>query len=57
MATVEEQINSQIANIERSTGRSMAEWIEIVRASGLEKHRRRWRCSRRSMAWVMATPT
>ena len=38
MASVEEQINNQIANIERSTGRSLAEWIEIVRASGLEKH-------------------
>ena len=38
MSTVEEQIASQIANIERSTGRSMAEWIEIVHASGLEKH-------------------
>jgi hypothetical protein len=38
MSTIEEQIASQIANIERSTGRSMAEWIEIVRASGLEKH-------------------
>ena len=38
MATIEEQINSQIANIERSTGRLMAEWIEIVRSAGLTKH-------------------
>ena len=38
MASVEDQINNQIANIERSTGRSLAEWIEIVRASGLAKH-------------------
>ena len=38
MSTVEEQIAKQVANIERSTGRSLAEWIEIVRASGLEKH-------------------
>jgi predicted transport protein len=38
MPSIEEQIASQIANIERSTGRSLAEWIEIVRASGLEKH-------------------
>jgi predicted transport protein len=38
MSTVEEQIASQEANIERTTGRSMAEWIEVVRASGLEKH-------------------
>ena len=38
MTTIEEQLASQIANIERTTGRSMAEWIEVVRASGLEKH-------------------
>ena len=38
MATVEDQLRNQIANIERSTGRSLAEWIGIVRASGLEKH-------------------
>lgn len=38
MASVEEQTNNQIANIERSTGRSLAEWIETVRASGLAKH-------------------
>ena len=38
MASVEEQTRNQIANIESSTGRSLAEWIEIVRASGIEKH-------------------
>lgn len=38
MSTVDEQIASQEANIERTTGRSVAEWIEVVRASGLEKH-------------------
>jgi hypothetical protein len=38
MASVEEQIATQEANIERSTGRSMAEWFAIVHASGLEKH-------------------
>jgi hypothetical protein len=38
MSSVEEQIANQLANIEASTGRSVAEWIEIVRASGLEKH-------------------
>jgi len=38
MPTVEEQIQTQVANIERSTGRGLAEWIGIVRASGLEKH-------------------
>jgi hypothetical protein len=27
-----------VANLERTTGRSLAEWIELVRASGLAKH-------------------
>lgn len=38
MSSVEEQIANQMANIEKSTGRSLAEWIELVRASGLAKH-------------------
>jgi predicted transport protein len=38
MSTVDEQIANQIANIEKTSGKSLAEWIEIVRASGLEKH-------------------
>ncbi len=38
MPSIDEQINSQIANIERSTGRSLADWIQVVRTSGLEKH-------------------
>jgi predicted transport protein len=38
MASIDEQIRNQIANIEASTGRSLAEWIEVVRASGIEKH-------------------
>lgn len=38
MSTVDEQIATQIANLERSSGRSLAEWMEIVRASGIEKH-------------------
>ncbi len=38
MSTVDEQIANQIANLEKSTGRSLAEWMEIVRASGIEKH-------------------
>jgi predicted transport protein len=38
MSTLDEQIANQIANIERSTGQSLSEWIEVVRASGLEKH-------------------
>jgi predicted transport protein len=38
MPNVDEQIATQIANIERTTGRSLAEWIETVQASGLAKH-------------------
>ena len=38
MPSIEDQLRTQIANIEASTGRSMAEWIGIVRASGIEKH-------------------
>lgn len=38
MSSIDEQIANQVANIERSTGRSLADWIEIVRASGLDKH-------------------
>jgi len=38
MSSVDEQIANQVANIERSTGRSLADWIDIIRASGLEKH-------------------
>lgn len=38
MSSLDEQLANQIANIERATGRSLAEWIEVVRASGLEKH-------------------
>ena len=38
MASVEEQLRNQIANIERSSGRSLADWFGVVRASGIEKH-------------------
>ncbi|HET7521555.1 MAG TPA: DUF4287 domain-containing protein [Candidatus Limnocylindria bacterium] len=38
MATLDDATRTQIANIERSTGRSLDEWIALVRASGLEKH-------------------
>ena len=38
MAPLEDATRSQIANIERSTGRSLAEWVAVVRASGLQKH-------------------
>jgi predicted transport protein len=38
MASIDEQVANQIANIERTSGRSLAEWIEIVHRSGLDKH-------------------
>lgn len=38
MTSLEQQTANQIANLERNTGKSMGEWIEIVRASGIEKH-------------------
>ena len=38
MATLDDAARTQIANIERSTGRSLAEWVALVRASGLQKH-------------------
>jgi predicted transport protein len=38
MSTIEEQVANQVANLEKSSGKSLAEWIEIVRASGIEKH-------------------
>lgn len=38
MATVDDAIQTQIRNIEQSTGRSMAEWGTLVSASGKSKH-------------------
>jgi predicted transport protein len=38
MPTVDEQLQTQIANIERSSGRTMAEWRTEVDARGLAKH-------------------
>lgn len=38
MSTVEKAIQTQIANIEKSTGKKLAEWTRIVNASGLNKH-------------------
>jgi hypothetical protein len=38
MSTVEEQIATQVANIEAASGRSLADWIAIIHASGIEKH-------------------
>jgi hypothetical protein len=38
MPTVEEQIQTQIRNIEQSSGKSMAEWRVAIEATGLTKH-------------------
>lgn len=38
MSSPEEQIRHQIRNIEAATGRSIDEWIALVRASGHQKH-------------------
>ena len=38
MATVDDATRTQIANIERRTGRSMDELVAMVAASGLQKH-------------------
>ena len=38
MATPEEQAATMIANIPEKTGRSLQEWLDIVKQAGLEKH-------------------
>jgi hypothetical protein len=38
MATVEDAIQTQIRNIEQSSGRSMADWTALVKASGKTRH-------------------
>jgi len=38
MSTIDQQLANQIANIEKATGRSLADWIAIIQESGLEKH-------------------
>lgn len=38
MSSLDDQIANQIANIEKSTGRSLADWIAIVRGSSLDRH-------------------
>ena len=38
MSSIEEQTATQLANIEKSTGRSVAEWTKLIRESGLDKH-------------------
>ena len=47
MSTVEEQIANQVANLERSSGKRLAEWMELVRSSGIEKHAQ-------AVAWLKA---
>jgi len=38
MATVDEALQSQLRNIETKTGRSIDEWVEMIRASGRTRH-------------------
>jgi hypothetical protein len=38
MNSIEQQTANQIANIERTTGRSLPEWIALIRASGVDRH-------------------
>jgi hypothetical protein len=38
VATLDDAMRTQMANIERSTGRSFDDWVALVRAAGLEKH-------------------
>lgn len=38
MASVDDQIQSQIRNIETTSGRSMAEWLALIGAGGRQKH-------------------
>jgi len=38
MVTVEEGLKTQIANIERASGRTMAQWRAAIRERGLAKH-------------------
>ena len=38
MSTVDQQTATQIANIEKATRRTLAEWVALIEGSGLEKH-------------------
>jgi hypothetical protein len=38
MSAIDRQIANQIANIERTSGRGLSEWLDLIRASGLERH-------------------
>ena len=38
MATLDDAVQTQVRNIEQSTGRSMDDWVAAVKASGKERH-------------------
>ncbi len=38
MPTVEDSVRNQVRNIEQATGRSMDEWVALVKASGKDRH-------------------
>ena len=38
MASPEDQLATMLANIPEKTGKTLDEWIAVIRASGLEKH-------------------
>jgi len=38
VASLDDQLANQIANIEKATGRSYADWIALIHASGIQKH-------------------
>jgi hypothetical protein len=38
VAKLDDAVQTQIRNIERETGRSMAAWVTLVKASGAERH-------------------
>ena len=38
MPTVEDSVRNQVRNIEKATGRSMDEWVALVKAAGKERH-------------------
>ena len=38
MSTVDEALQTQIRNIEEKYGKSLAEWIALIRESGITKH-------------------
>ena len=47
MATIDDAAKSQARNIEQATGRSIDEWVALVKASGAERHGE-------IMAWLKA---